>query len=80
MVWFATGLPFFMNFFAVMYLVGIYSSGCPWTSGSRCTVLAEHDFIPLVDRAPAQLGRRRDGPDGCGGSSKTEGLLGRRVQ
>lgn len=26
-VWFVTGFPFFVNFFCVMYLVGIYSFG-----------------------------------------------------
>jgi len=42
MVWFITGFPFFVNFFWVIYLVGIYSFGRSWISGSKCTVLAEH--------------------------------------
>ena len=42
MVWLVTDLPFFMNFFCIMYLVGMYSSGRSWTSGSKCTALVEH--------------------------------------
>ena len=42
MVWFIIGLPFFVSFFCVMYLVGMYSCGCLWTSGSKCTALNKH--------------------------------------
>lgn len=42
MVWFITVFPCFVNFFCAMYLVGMYSSGRSWISGSRCTLLIEH--------------------------------------
>ena len=42
MVWFITDFPSFVNFFCVIYLVGIYSFGCSWISGSKCTFLVEH--------------------------------------
>ena len=38
------------------------------------------DHVSLAECVPAQLDRLRDGPHGHGGSSKTEGLLDRRIQ